>query len=241
LIGSNTIRKFQDTAIFVTNLDRDRRISNPKPTGLDPQIAMLRSWQANRLTRTHADLLSNPKFRPACQFFLSDIYAARDFSRRDNDLEYMYSLVSKFLPDFMISLVRKTVEINDLSNNLDKYLLERLVNDLGVTNSITPEQYAQAYRLCDNYTDRIHQIEMIVEIGKQVEFSTRLPLVGTTIKIARSPAKRAGWSEVHEFLENGFKAFKHMRGAKKFLNTLFQRELTILNNIYQQNPNPFEI
>jgi hypothetical protein len=49
-------------------------------TGLDPQLALLRAWQSQRLRRTYADLLDDPRYRPACLFFLNDIYAARDFS-----------------------------------------------------------------------------------------------------------------------------------------------------------------
>ena len=54
---------------------------------LDAPVAMLRIWQSERLKKTHADILHSPLYGPACRFFLNDIYAAEDFSRRDNDIE----------------------------------------------------------------------------------------------------------------------------------------------------------
>src|SRR5512135_1835698 len=63
--------------------------------GLHPQLAMLREWQADRLARTYADLLADPHYHPACEFFLSDIYAPRDFSQRDHDLERIHKFLSR--------------------------------------------------------------------------------------------------------------------------------------------------
>ena len=71
----------------------------PAPRPAYPRsLAMLRAWQANRLAHTYADLLADPHDRPACEFFLSDIYAPRDFSQRDHDLERIHTFLSRVLP-----------------------------------------------------------------------------------------------------------------------------------------------
>jgi hypothetical protein len=94
--------------------------------GLHPQLALLREWQANRLARTYADLLADPRYRPACEFFLSDIYAPRDFSQRDHDLERIHQFLSRVLPATTIQLLTVTVELNSLTNTLDNYLRQVL-------------------------------------------------------------------------------------------------------------------
>ena len=38
-----------------------------------------------------------------------------------------------------------------------------LVDQLGVTDSIAREQYAAGYRLCDNYDERVRQIDLITQ------------------------------------------------------------------------------
>ncbi len=202
---------------------------------------MLRTWQAKRLSRTYADLLANPRYAPACQFFLSDIYAARDFSQRDHDIAYLYGIMSSFVPDFMLSVVRDAVELNSLSHALDQALLRALVEDLGVTDTITPELYAAGYRICDNYAERARQIEMLVELGRQVDLGARIPFVGATLRLARGPARRAGWHELQDFLERGYAAFRTMGNAKEFLNTIRQREMRILDRIFSNDSDPFSI
>ena len=206
---------------------------------LDAPVAMLRIWQSERLKKTHADILHSPRYGPACRFFLNDIYAAEDFSRRDNDIEYLYDVMSSVLPNFLLKLVSNTGVLNNLTNELDTELIKVLANDLSSENRLTAELYTDAYRICDNFEKRAHQIDLLVAIGSQVDKATRIPLIGTTLRLARGPAYKAGWGEVHDFLEKGFTSFKKMKGAKKFLSVIKKREMSILERIFQGEKNPF--
>jgi hypothetical protein len=200
--------------------------------GLDPPLAMLREWQAHRLARTYANLLADPHYRPACEFFLSDIYAPRDFSQRDHDLERIHQFLSRVLPAYTIQLLSETVELNRMTNALDNRLLRVLVDQLGVADSITPECYAQAYRSCDNYAERVRQIDLTRSILMQVGDGARRRVVSAAMKMAKVPAQRAGWVDLYDFLERGRQAFRHMKDVKTFVDTIAQCEMRILDLIY---------
>ncbi len=206
---------------------------------LDPNLVLLREWQSKRLANTYSDLMSKRRYALAGDFFLNDIYAARDFSQRDNDLEYLYDVMSSVLPKFMLTLVEHTIELNNLSNLLDAKLLSALREELDLRDEITTAMYTDGYRICDNYDERKLQIELILEVGKQVDMTTKIPLLGTALKMASGPAQRTGWGDVHNFLARGFRAFKQMRGAEKFLDTVEKREMHILDQIFMGNKNPF--
>jgi len=206
---------------------------------LDPEVAMLRVWQSQRLARSYADLLEQPRYRPACLFFLEDIYAPRDFSQRDHDIEQMYDFMRRFIPGAMLRPLALTVKLHHLTEALDQHLLEVLMNQLGVTETITVALYAEAYRRCDNYTQRVKQIDMIVEIGERLDGLVKSPLTAMMLNVAKGPARRAGWVELVDFLEHGYTAFKHMHGGKYFLTTIRQREIDALDRMYANNPDPF--
>src|SRR5512143_3306880 len=129
--------------------------------GLHPQLAMLRNWQANRLAHTYADLRADPHYGPACEFFLSDIYAPRDFSQRDHDLDRIHKFLARVLPAATIQLLTMTVELNNMTTLLDNHLLQVLVDQLGATDAVTVELYAEAYRACINRAERVRQIDLI--------------------------------------------------------------------------------
>ena len=233
----------KDVLVLLFNLQHQQEAQQHDITtaGLDRQLSLLRAWQSARLRQTYADLLANDKYRPACQFFLSDIYAARDFSQRDYDAERLYQILSRYLPGNSLYLLAKAIQINQLTNALDHDLLNILVNRLGVEDSITPEQYAEGYKFCDNYEARKQQIELLVDILQEAGKVARNPLVGFASRLARIPARNAGWFEIYDFLERGYAALSHMRDVRRFAEIIKSRETRILDQIYANHPRPFEI
>ncbi len=231
-----------NTAQLLSDLQHSEELKHQPiaPAGLDPPLALLRGWQAHRLAQTYPDLLADPQFSPACQFFLSDIYAPRDFSQRDHDLERIYKFLARVLPAQTILLLTETVELNSLTNSLDNLLLRVLVDQLGMTDILTPELYAEAYRRCNNYPERAHQIDLICSVLMQVGEGARHVVVGAALKVARVPAQRAGWVDLYDFLERGRQAFKPMKDAKTFVDTIAQREMGCLDRIYASDLQGFK-
>ena len=89
----------------------------------------LRTWQAHRLARTHADLLASARFGPAAAFFLTDIYSAKDVGGRDQALDRVVPLMSKFLPVSGLETVVDAIELDALSEDLDAAMVEALGTD----------------------------------------------------------------------------------------------------------------
>lgn len=189
-----------------------------------------------RLSQTHADLLASERYGLACRFFLSDLYAPEDFSHRDRAFHQLYHSLRYYLPPPLFGILKEAIELNDLTRSLDESLLAVLVNDLNMSDSLTPEMYAEAYRRCDNYDDRMRQIEMLVEVGRKTDRIVRLPFIGLGLRLAHTPAHRAGWGMVQDFLERGYAAFKQIKGADEFLQTIYQREMENLDQIYLRRP-----
>ncbi len=211
------------------------------PVQLDPQLSMLRSWQSIRLARTYVDLLESDQYGPASRFFLSDIYASKDFSQRDHDITTIYNFLSHILPPISLKLLKDSIELNQFTYALDKKLLAALVNQLNVTDKITPALYARAYQFCDNYEERAFQIKSLAKILREVGEGARWPLVGTALSIVHKPAVSAGWSELYDFLARGYKAFKPMKNIKYFVQVIRERELHILDNLFDNKPDPFKL
>lgn len=233
----------RDAAQLLTHLVEARPGKHVKIEGgeLPPTLKLIREWQSARLAWTHRDLLDHPRFRPATLFFLSDIYAPRDFSQRNYDIQKAYDAMRKAVPERVIHTLAETIELHQFTDELDNLLAGVLIEQLGVTDTITPEQYAEAYRICDNYDDRARQIAMITAIGRSVDRIVRLPFIGITLRLAHTPAHMSGWQELQGFLERGYAAFKHMKGAEDFLNIVVGREMMILDRIFAGHPAPFAL
>jgi hypothetical protein len=46
----------------------------------------------------------------------------------------------------------------------------------------------------------------------------------------------AGFGALHDFIERGFVAFRHMHGADEFIDTIERRELAVMRAILNEEP-----
>ena len=223
------LKKIRKTITFTHHLESPEAIQE-QALLLDRKdhLDVLRDWQSRRLAATYADLLANPRYTRACRFFLDDVYAAKDFRQRDEEIRQLYENISHFLPDILLRLVKTVILLNDVTQALDEQLWSVMQNELGITDTITMDLYMAGYRLCDNYDERVYQIELIDQVGHMVDVTTKIPMIATTLKIVRAPVSRAGWGDLHDWITRGFTAFQHMHGAKEFLATIHDREMSFL-------------
>jgi len=209
--------------------------------GLAAEGRLLTRWQSQRLGRTHADLLQDARYGPAVRFFLTELYGPRDFSRRDRDLERICPILARALPGRTIHTLALALEMNVLTEELDAALLRVLVEELGFRKDLHEADYAEAYRRCEDYDRRLRQLELICEIGEELEVVTTRPGICTALRLAGTPARLIGLGELHGLLERGFRAFHHMRGAKPLVEAIVGREKQIMDRIYACHAHPFEL
>ncbi len=232
----------KDTAKILFHLKKAKAPPVKAPqASLSPQMALLRSWQSRRLAQTYADLLKDPRYSALCRFFLEDIYAPKDFSRRNQDGERLYRFLRRFFPPQALHAMTLTLELNALTEELDSALLDVLVNQLDFSNALTETMYANAYRRCDNFADREKQIDLIVAVARRVNRFAQMPFVAPSLRLARSPAKQANLSELHGFFERGLLALKSTDDIDPFLQIVETRERRILKSIFAGEPDPFTL
>jgi hypothetical protein len=200
----------------------------------------LRAWQAARLERSYADLLSDPRHRAAAQFFLSDLYGAKDFTERDEEIARIVPTLATVLPLGAAQSLALAVELDALSEELDAQLLAQLkARTRAGPLTIDPAGYAAAYRACGNRPARERQIALVDAIGHLLDRVAHKALVTAAMEIMRGPAHLADLGELHDFLQRGLSAFRGMRGAEVFLATVRERESAIMDRLFAADPDPF--
>lgn len=209
-------------------------------TGLSPQMARLREFQCERIAQTYRDFAAQPQYAPVMQFFLEDLYGARDYTQRDYDAARVHNFLKKFVPAEMLKLVTDAIELTQLSHTLDEKLLWVLIQELDFRETLTPELYAEAYRRCDNADERERQIELLVGVMHDAATVAHFPLTGVGLRMAKGPMHAAGWHEMYAFLERGQQAFSKVKKPEKFLEAIQERETEIMDKIARGVKNPFQ-
>lgn len=196
----------------------------------DPELGSrlrdLRRWQANRLARTYCDLREQARFIPALDFFLNDLYGPGDFTRRDADLKRALTRLQRALPAALLELLRMALQLQVLTMDLD----EQTAAALG-TGAIDEESYAAAYRQVGRADERRQQIDLIVQIGKDLGNIVAQSWIGIALRAAHVPAHLAGFGALQGFLERGFQAFDQMGDPRELLAIIDERETKLMNTL----------
>ncbi|HKL62350.1 MAG TPA: hypothetical protein VJ883_03215 [Woeseiaceae bacterium] len=217
--------------------NRSLRTQFGEDPGLQSELQALQRWQAERLERTYADLQERERYRPGVEFFLEELYTDTDYMPRDTQLERASPILKRMLPSQAQHSMRVAVQLEVLSQELDG----EMTRALGPGTTIDEQSYAEAYRSVGRREDRERQIGFIIRAGRDLERLVKMPMIYTMIRMAHGPAHLAGFGALHDFLEDGFRAFRAMGGATEFLQAIEDRETRIMERILAGDPDPFRL
>ncbi|HKY02796.1 MAG TPA: hypothetical protein VJM53_09620 [Burkholderiales bacterium] len=218
------------------------RIHADPMAGQDRRV--LRAWQAERMARTYADLLQQPRYESATRFFLDEVYGANGYPMSDEEVKRILPTMSKLLPEYALRTVEAAVELDWLSERLDTALAQALreaQDDPDDPLEISAAAYVRAYRATGEPDERERQFVLLCKIGHELDRLASKPLIGTTLHLMRGPAALTGLQRLQAFLEHGFRAFQKMEGADEFLDVIAHRERLISEQIYAGRGRPFHI
>lgn len=204
----------------------ERQAAQHDPALLAARTA-LKNYQAARLSVTHADVLAAPETHDAAQFFLDELYSAKNLGQRDVDLERMVPAMQRILPLQPLQTIANAVVLDALSERLDTAMARQL------GSNFSDADYAAAYRTVTSRAEREQQLELISSLGISLCELVRIPFLSLTLNLMRGPAHLAGLGQLQHFLEAGFGSFRKISRPRPFVETIVAREQAILEQLYR--------
>ncbi|MCA3043495.1 MAG: hypothetical protein ING51_10820 [Rhodocyclaceae bacterium] len=190
-------------------------------------VKRVKQWQHRRLRYTYHDLSIDHRFAPATAFFFDELYGEKDTVQRDRDLLRMYPTIKRLLPKFAFETLDNALALDVLSEEFDQALAAQ-TRGVAINNAV----YCEAFRAVGRKADRLRQVALMQEVGHGLDLVVKKPLIYSTLKMLRRPSKLAGLAEMQQFLEAGFSAFRHMKGATPFLHAIAERETALIEAIF---------
>ncbi|HRN61092.1 MAG TPA: hypothetical protein PLF73_01350 [Luteimonas sp.] len=199
----------------------------------------LRRWQAERLQRSFRHFLHDPQRAPAAEFFLSDVYGERDFTRRDADIARVIPMMRRLLPDKLLATVADAIELGALTHELDLAMAEALGWNAPGRRRLDAALYGEAYRAVGQAQVRQRQIALIGRVGRGFGRALQMRGVAALLAFSRGPAKLAGLSELQGFLERGYAAFESLEDPDAFVAEIERDEGLASQRLFDGDPDPF--
>jgi len=188
-------------------------------------------YQILRMRETHADLIASADYGPLCEFFFNDIYAPRDFRKRDEAFHTLARKLKSAIPERVFGGIAGLLELSVISDALDTRLAAAL-RTRGCTADFTCEEFEDAYAACDNYALRIKQIALVDSSLEFTHHLSQLPSIEWITKGAVRAAKFFHVGEIAEFLEKGSLAFRRVPDLTVFRAAMRDRETKYVNRLF---------
>lgn len=213
---SESLRAIESGLSRVREL-RAARQANPS---LAHKVEAIKRYQHARLQRDYVAWLADPRYRGAARFFLEQLYGPRDFSARDAQFSRIVPALERVLPVELRDTVVALIELHALTEEMDQAMAQCLSGD----GSLDLAAYRSAWVRVGRPELRARQVELMLLIGRSLDRHTRSALLGVTLRLMRVPAHAAGLGDLQEFLEDGYQAFRAMKGAEDFLVSVARNE-----------------
>lgn len=201
--------------------ERQARVADP---ALAAGVAAIKHYQHARFGVTYADLMAQPRYASAAEFFLTDLYGPADFTDRDAQFARIVPALVRLFPSHIVDTVSELAELHALSERLDTAMARARAAAGGGSAAPDGAEYGRAWRAVGEPALRERQIALMVSVGQALDRYTRSRLLRQSLRLMRGPAAAAGLSALQGFLERGFDTFRDMDGAEVFLSTIAARE-----------------
>jgi hypothetical protein len=197
----------------------------------------LQKWQQTRLARTFDDLIQQDAYRPAFNFFLTELYGGLDFRERDQEMGKVMPVMKRFLPDKVLFIMSEAFELQAVSLEFDMEMagyMERL--DIP---GLDMDRYCEVYRAGSDKPGRERQILLVRKLGYDLDRLVNKPLVNILVRLLRGPAHAAGFGKLQEFLELGLGSFRELKDVRYFNETIYEREWNSMEKLFAGEALPF--
>jgi hypothetical protein len=211
---------------------RDEARAQP---GLQDAVSAIKRVQARRFAGTYADLLADPRYAAATRFFLDELYSDKDYAERDAQFSRIAGALERLFPQHVVTTAVELANLHALTEQLDHDMALRWEQGAGNTWA-EAVRYTEAWRRVGRRNDRLAQLDVVLDIGRELERLTRMPGLRLALRMMRAPASAAGMGSLQSFLEAGFDTFAQMarqrQGVAQFLDTIRSRELALIELMF---------
>lgn len=198
---------------------------------LEQSKLAVQDFQVRRLKRDFRDLRRSEEYGPFADFFVTEIYSARDFTERNESFRRLAGQFRTVLGEEIYNGLVRLLDLHSLTDRLDVEIAESL-RVAGTPIEFTEANYEVAYRTLDNYDDRVLQIDLIVESLQFTHQISRQALIGVVLKSARLAVGLFSKDRTIELLERACTMLRHIKNIDHLVREVRTREIARLDRIY---------
>jgi hypothetical protein len=199
-------------------------------------------WQKQRMQRTHQQHFAVKSHQLMAEYFLNRLYGGSDFDALAKQIARLMKYAhkaEKLIPENAIKTGTAGVELAILAVQLDEQVAKQLLADYAPNTPLTDEMMRLSYLKLDQGQARLHQLELLDQLGANLDKYMRSFMVYTAFKMCKGVAYKHHFEVMYEFMQDGFLAMKPLKSAEQFVKAFTAIERQIVANVHAGDLHPF--
>jgi hypothetical protein len=151
----------------------------------------VKHMQAQRFSGTYQDLLHSASYAACANFFLEELYSAKDFAERDAQFARIAGALERSFPGQVVATAVALAELHNLTEELDLAMALNWQLQPGFSPT---HAYVLAWRAVGRREDRLWQIKTVLDIGQELGQLTRKPGLNFMLKMSANQRSWPDWA-----------------------------------------------
>ncbi len=191
------------------------------------------AWQLDYMLPFYEDLRASEDYAVAVNFVVSDLTGI-GVNQRDHDLARVVPIMCKMLPDKALRTVATAMQLNARVLDINLSICRELFKEISVDADISETEYCSACRRASRLDECLELVYLTGEVGHNLDLVIRIPMIGLTLKVMRTPARLAGFGALQRFLEKGYRTFVALEDVDQFLDDMTLRMTDVFTRIFTE-------
>lgn len=218
------------------NIDRYHRLRKHQDATFSKNHTALTRWKTHVTLQRYQALMVDRRNGSVINYLLKDVFSGIDLSELSN-AESLLKVIGKLLPN--IDMLKSAIAFNTLTGEINQSITETLFETMAVT-TIDEKAYATACHQAQLLPAMEEQLNLFAEFSTHLNATLANKHIGRAIKLAKIPAKLAGFKNTHALIADGIQVASSVKDPQQVIATVIQHERIMLNRL-AANEQPFFI
>lgn len=217
-------------------IDRYHLLRTHQDTGFSKNQATFTRWKTQATLQRYQPLMKDRGTGGVINYLMRDVFPGIDLSELSN-AEPLINIIGRLLPN--MDMLKSAVAFNTLTGEINQTVTETLFEKMGVV-CIDEATYAAACHQANLFPVMEEQLNLFESFSSHLNAALANKHIGRGVKLARIPAKIAGFQNTHALIADGIQVASGVNNPQQVIATIIQHERATLNRL-AANEQPFFI
>ena len=216
-----------NTKSIKANIKRYHKLRMHKDKKFRRELRMLEEWKTNHVLDSYSSLMDDSAQADLLDYYFRDIFTGIDLSELKRT-DRVQKVIDKFFSG--TEMLTLALEFNAIIYETNEQLTEMLFEEMGV-EALDVDAYVEACHRAEVIPALQEQLILFDAFVSDLNDTVEDSLVVASVKMAKIPARLAGFRRMHKLIAEGLRHARRLDDAQALAERIISHERAVVENI----------